>query len=64
MFARWLRRRGLRRQGLKPVEIWVPDVHSPVFAAETLRQATLVAQSAGEVADQAFVDSISYFGDE
>ncbi len=57
-------RERLRRQGLRPIQIWVPDVRSPEFAAEARRQATLVARSAGEADDQAFVDSVSDFGDE
>ncbi len=57
-------RERLRKQGLRPVQIWVPDVRSADFAAEARRQATLVSQSAGEGDDQAFVDSISDFGDE
>ena len=57
-------RERLRRQGLRPIQIWVPDVRSPAFAAEARRQATLVARSAGEADDQAFVDSISDLGDE
>ena len=57
-------RERLRRQGLRPIQIWVPDVRSPAFAAEARRQATLVAHSAGEADDQAFVDSVAYFDDE
>ena len=57
-------RERLRRQGLRPIQIWVPDVRSPAFAAEAGRQATLVAHSAGEADDQAFVDSVAEFGDD
>ena len=49
----------LRRQGLRPVQIWVPDVRSRAFAREARRQALLVSRSAGERDDQAFVDAIS-----
>lgn len=28
----------LRSQGLRPVQIWVPDVHAPGFQAEIRRQ--------------------------
>ena len=48
----------MRAQGLRPIEIWVPDVHSPEFAAEAHRESLLIAQSPSEE-DQAFVDSIS-----
>ncbi len=47
----------LRLQGLRPIQIWVPDVRSPSFAAEAHRQSLLAAQGGGD--DQAFVDSIS-----
>ena len=53
----------LRRQGLRPLQIWVPDVRSPEFAAEAHRQSLLVANSAGEKDDQAFIDSISTWND-
>ena len=28
----------LRQRGLRPIQIWVPDVRSPAFKAEALRQ--------------------------
>ncbi|MHB8692844.1 MAG: antitoxin MazE-like protein, partial [Solirubrobacteraceae bacterium] len=28
----------LRRQGLRPVQVWVPDVRAPEFIAEAHRQ--------------------------
>jgi hypothetical protein len=46
------------------VQIWVPDVRAPGFAAEAHRQSALAAASAHEPEDQAFVDAISGFGDE
>lgn len=54
----------LRRQGLRPVQIWVPDVRTPRFVAEAHRQSALAAASPHAVEDQAFVDAISWFGDE
>lgn len=54
----------LRRQGLRPVQIWVPDVRAPGFAAEAHRQSALAAASPHESEDQAFVDAISWFDDE
>ena len=45
-------------QGMRPIQIWVPDVHSPEFAAESLRQSLLVAQSPEEADIQAFIDSM------
>lgn len=49
----------LRAQGLRPVQIWVPDVTAEGFAAEAHRQARAVAASEHAEADQAFVDEIS-----
>ena len=49
----------LREQGLRPVQIWVPDVRAPGFAEEAHRQSRAVALSAVSADDQAFVDAIS-----
>ncbi len=57
-------RRRLRRQGLRPIQIWVPDVRSEAFAREARRQSLLIAQSEQEADDQAFVDAISEWNDE
>lgn len=53
-------RERLRQQGLRPVQIWVPDVRAPEFVTEAHRQSLAVAMSAEEADDQAFVDAISY----
>ena len=52
-------RDGLREQGLRPIQIWVPDVDARSFRAAAHRQSLAVANSAGEAADQAFIDSVS-----
>ncbi len=49
----------LRRQGLRPIQIWVPDVRSPAFAAEAHRQSLAVARSPHAKEDQDFIDAIS-----
>lgn len=49
----------LRRRGLRPIQIWVPDVRSGAFAAEARRQSLAIAKSAHATADQAFIDAIS-----
>jgi hypothetical protein len=56
-------RRRLRAQGLRPVQIWVPDVRSPEFAREAHRQAVAVAASPHAADDQAFIDAISLHDD-
>ena len=50
----------LRAQGLRPVQIWVPDVRSPRFAAAAHTQSAAIAASEAEAEDQAFVDAISW----
>lgn len=52
-------RERLRRQGLRPIQIWVPDVRSPKFQKEARRQALAVASSRHEADDQAFIDAVS-----
>jgi hypothetical protein len=49
----------LRQRGLRPIQIWVPDVRSPAFAAEAHRQSLAVARSRHADDDQDFVDAIS-----
>lgn len=57
-------RERLRKQGLRPIQIWVPDVRSPAFAAEAHRQSLAVASSPHSKDDQDFIDAISDFGAE
>jgi hypothetical protein len=54
----------LRAQGLRPIQIWVPDVRSDRFEAEAHRQSRLVAAADAGSDDQAFVDAVSVDGDE
>ncbi len=49
----------LRAQGLRPMQIWVPDVRAPWFAREAHRQSRAVAAGRLAAEDQAFVDAIS-----
>ena len=53
-------RERLRSQGLRPVQLWVPDVRAPEFIAEAHRQSAAIAISEGENDDQAFIDAISW----
>jgi len=57
-------RERLRRQGLRPIQIWVPDVRSAAFEAEAHRQSLAVASSAVAQDDQEFIDGASEWGDE
>jgi Protein of unknown function (DUF3018) len=57
-------RERLRRQGLRPIQIWVPDVRSPAFTAEAHRQSLAVAKSPHAKEDQDFIDAVSDWGKE
>ena len=50
-------RDALRRAGLRPVHIWVPDTRLPGFAEECGRQCRLAAQAdAGDAATRQLMD--------
>jgi hypothetical protein len=49
----------LRQQGLRPVQIWVPDLGSPAIVKQAHRQSLAVARSPYAKADQDFIDAIS-----
>jgi hypothetical protein len=57
-------RKRLRQQGMRPIQIWVPDVRSAAFRSEAHRQSVAVSASSGAKDDQAFVDSISEWSSE
>jgi hypothetical protein len=57
-------RQRLRAQGMRPIQIWVPDVHSPEFAAEAQRQCLLANASPEEAEIQAFIDSVTDWPDD
>ena len=50
-------RQRLRAQGLRPIQIWVPDVRAPQFAAQAHQQSLAVATSSTADEDQAFIDA-------
>lgn len=54
----------LRDQGLRPIQVWVPDVRSPAFRSEAHRQSLVVATSPHARDDQAFIDAVSEWADE
>lgn len=57
-------KQSLRAQGMRLIEIWVPDVKSKKFAAEARRQARLVAESTEEAEIQSFIDSVFVWPDD
>ena len=48
----------MRAQGMRPLQIWVPDTRSESFKAEARRQCIAVANSPQEKDDLAFIDSL------
>jgi hypothetical protein len=54
----------LRAQGLRPIQIWAPDVRASSFRTEAHRQSLAVAASAHAAEDQAFIDAVSDRDDE
>jgi hypothetical protein len=53
----------LRRLGLRPVRIWVPDPNAATFAAEAHRQSVAVATSDHAKEDQDFIDAASWWNE-
>ena len=49
----------MRQRGLRPIQIWVPDMQVAAFKREAHRQSLAVARGAHAKADQAFIDAIS-----
>lgn len=49
----------LRRKGLRPVQIWVPDTRAAGFSAECRRQARLAARSAQEKPVLDFISEVA-----
>ena len=49
----------LRAQGLRPIQIWVPDTRSPIFTEQAHKQSLAVAASDHATEDQDFIDAIS-----
>ena len=54
----------LRAQGLRPIQLWVPDTRSPAFAQAARRQSRAIARSRQEADDLTFVNSISLLRDK
>ncbi|MBV2352580.1 antitoxin MazE family protein [Synechococcus sp. HK05] len=52
-------RQRLRNQGMRPVQIWIPDTRSEFFAAAAHQQSLSASRSALANQDQAFIDSVN-----
>jgi len=56
-------RERLRAQGMRPIQIWVPDVRSPAFKCAAHIQSAAIAASAQAREDQAFIEAVTDWGD-
>jgi len=52
-------RQNLRKAGLRPIQIWVPDTRAPGFAEECARQSQVIRDSAGEKEIMDFIEQIT-----
>lgn len=52
-------RRRMRERGLRPLQVWVPDVRTETFAAEAHRQASLVGRADESSDEQDFIEAFS-----
>lgn len=48
----------LRKQGLRPIQMWVPDLGADAYRAEIRQQCLAIANSPREKEDQDFVASL------
>lgn len=49
----------MRDRGYRPLQVWVPDVRSPQFAAEAHQEALALAEADQHSDDMDFVEAIS-----
>lgn len=49
----------MRAKGLRPIQIWVPDVRAPSFRSEAHRQSLVVASAPHAHDDQAFINALA-----
>jgi hypothetical protein len=49
----------LRAQGMRPIQIWVPDIRARSFVSAARNQSRAVASSRQAKPDQRFIDAVS-----
>ena len=57
-------RDGLRRSGLRPVQIWVPDIRAPGFAAEIQHQCERINLADRQEDLMTWVEDVSAFDED
>ena len=53
----------LRKAGLRPIQIWVPDTRSPAFTKECRRQSLLLKGDKAEREALAFIEAVADRGE-
>jgi hypothetical protein len=53
----------MRARGLRPVQMWLPDINSEAFRREAARQSRLVRESPGEKETMDFIEAITDWPD-
>jgi hypothetical protein len=54
-------RDALRRRGLRPVQVWVPDTRAPGFAERVRRQCEAINRSDHEEGIMDWIEAVSVF---
>jgi len=57
-------REKLRAQGLRPIQIWVPDTSAPGFADEARRQSLAIRDSPDEAEIMDWLEAVSAWPDD
>lgn len=57
-------RQRLRKAGLRPIQIWVPDTRQPEFAETCRRQSEQLLADPAEQEALAFMERVSDWGDD
>jgi hypothetical protein len=53
----------MKKSGLRPVQIWIPDTRSPAIANELRRQSILASQGPDEQEVLAFLEDVGAWND-
>jgi hypothetical protein len=54
----------MRARGFRLVQMWLPDTHTPEFAAQAHRASLAIADGPSEREDQEFIDAASWWTSE
>ena len=57
-------RESLRRRGLRPIQLWVPDTRAPSFAEEARRQCAILNRIDEDEHSLEWVERVSVFDED